>query len=76
MRKEVLANELRSRQIELKLVSEDYINYLSDDEIIRSYVTCSDCGKKVAADSIVEWLINKANDMEHFIEMIGSIAKQ
>jgi hypothetical protein len=44
MDKHQLAQELRQRQYARGLVKKKYIDALSDNDIIDSYITCSGCG--------------------------------
>ena len=74
MKKEVLADELRKRQIELGLNPPELVNAISDDQIIDSYITCADCGQKEIPSSMVGWLIGKAENADQFFNLVDQIS--
>jgi hypothetical protein len=71
--KSQLAQELRNRQLELGKVEECLINSLSDDKIIDCYITCNKCKQKDIPDNLIDWVIGKAENVEHFFQIVDQI---
>ena len=69
MKKGLLAQELRAKQLKLGAVPARIIKALSDDEIIDSYITCSCCGDKQLEGAELEYAISSASDTEHFFKL-------
>ncbi len=69
MNKKVLAEELRERQIAFGEVSVEIIKSLSDDDIIDSYITCSDCGEKIVDQRTLKRIIFKSRDVNDFFRL-------
>jgi hypothetical protein len=66
-----LAKALRQRQYARGLVAKKYIDALSDDDIIDSYITCSGCGAKLVPLDDLDLLIQRARSAEQFIAAIA-----
>jgi hypothetical protein len=64
-----LAQQLRERQYQKKLVAQAQIDTLTDDQIIDAYITCSRCGEKQVADQQLPTLIARANNANHFLQL-------
>jgi len=73
MYKNDLAQKLWNIQIELGHVEEYLINSLSDDNIIDCYTTCNKCKEKDLPKHLIEWVIEKAENVEHFFSIIDQI---
>ena len=74
MDKKFLVQELRERQISLGKVEENIVNSLSDDDIIDSYITCSNCGEKeITDDVLLNSLIKNAENAEDFFIMLDEL---
>ena len=71
MDKHQLAQELRHRQYANGLVAKKYIDALSDDDIIESYITCAGCGAKLVPLDDLDLLIKRARSAEQFIAAIA-----
>ena len=71
MDKHQLAQELRQRQYARSLVEKKYIDALSDDDIIDSYITCSGCGAKLVPLDDLDLIIKRARSAEQFIAAIA-----
>ena len=71
MDKHQLAQELRQRQYGRGLVEKKYIDALSDNDIIDSYITCSACGAKLVPLDDLDLLIKRARSAEQFIAAIA-----
>ena len=78
-----LAGVLRKRQVELLPVTgqqlgitKEKIEKLSDDQIIESYITCSDCGGKMAAMEDVDRVL-RANPktFDEFWDLLESVVR-
>lgn len=74
MEKHQLAQELRQRQYRLDLVEKHLIDGLSDDEIIDSYITCSDCGEKQVTRQELKIIIRLATSTRQFFDFCEHIA--
>jgi hypothetical protein len=74
MDKHQLAQELRQRQYNKGLVPRRMIDALSDDDIIDSYITCSDCGEKQVEGQILENAIEAAHNSDQFFSLCDSFA--
>jgi len=75
MNKKDLAQELRERQIRAGYIPENIINLLSDDKIIDSYITCSQCGEKDITDDMLDLSIKRAKNTDNFFDIIDKIKK-
>jgi hypothetical protein len=74
LNKHQLAQELRQRHYTLGHVERKYIDVLSDDDIIASYLTCSGCGK--TADEVqAEAAIHLATSADHFLKLTEGWAR-
>jgi hypothetical protein len=71
MDKHQLAQELRQRQYARGLVKKKYIDALSDNDIIDSYITCSGCGAKFVPLDDLDLIIKQARSAEQFIAAIA-----
>ncbi len=69
MNKKLLAEELRERQIAFGEVPVEIIKSLSDDDIIDSYITCSDCGEKIVDQRTLKRIIFKSRDVDDFFRL-------
>ena len=76
MIKHELARQLRGRQHAYGLVEPATIDALSDDEIVDSYVTCSDCGAKQVEGRRLDAAIAGATDADDFFRICNRLAKQ
>jgi hypothetical protein len=65
-----LANQLRQRQYDRKLIARDKIDTLSDDQIIDSYITCSCCGNKQFNEKQVTNAIRAAKNANQFFQYL------
>ena len=74
MEKNQLAQELRQRQYGAGLVERRLIDELSDDDIIDSYITCSQCGAKQVTERNLEIAIARAKSASHFLELCDQLA--
>lgn len=68
MKKEILAKQLRKRQIDLGIHNSEVINLLSDNEIIDSYITCNYCEKKLAKGRQLEEFIIVLKNTQGFVD--------
>jgi hypothetical protein len=75
MLKANLANELRQRQYKLGKVSRELVDFLTDDQIIDSYITCSCCGEKQVDTNQLPRIIEDAEDIDQFFAACDAIAK-
>lgn len=71
MDKHQLAQDLRKRQYAQGLVKKKYIDVLSDNDIIDSYITCSSCGAKFVPLDDLDLIIKQARSAEQFIAAIA-----
>jgi hypothetical protein len=69
MRKNELAQELRKRQYQQKLVARHLVDALTDDQIIDAYITCSGCGEKEVSEEQLPGLIARAKDADSFFAL-------
>lgn len=76
MDKHQLAQELRQRQYNLGIVERWMIDSLSDDDIIDSYITCSDCGRKQVTGQKLDTAIHSANDAYQFFQLCDDFAEE
>jgi hypothetical protein len=70
---DALANALRERLRHRTDHTPDYIDSLSDDEVIAPYVTCSHCGGQEVTDEDLEFAIGYAETAEDFLLKIGGL---
>ena len=68
MRKKTLARTLRKKQLRLGEAPRALIEALSDDDIIESYVTCSNCGATPTPTQI-RVALSQATSADHFFEL-------
>jgi len=68
MRKKTLARVLRKKQHQLGEAPRELIDALSDDQILESYVTCSNCGAAPTTTQI-RIALSQATCMDHFFEL-------
>lgn len=73
MDKQQLAKDLRIRQYKQGIVTKELIDTLSDDDIIKSYITCSSCGKQIVTDLELRAAVTFAHSTK---ECLALIAKQ
>jgi hypothetical protein len=66
-----LAQEIRQRQYAHGLIKKEYIDALSDYDIIDSYITCSGCGAKFVPLDDLDLIIERARSAEQFIAAIA-----
>ncbi len=71
MDKHQLAKALRHRQYARGLVQKKYIDALSDDDIIDSYITCAEYGAKLVPLDDLDLLIKRARSAGQFIAAIA-----
>lgn len=74
MEKHQLAQELRQRQYHLDLVDRHMIDTISDDEIIGSYITCSDCGERQVTSQELKIIIRLATTVRQFFDFCERMA--
>lgn len=75
MNKEALAQSLRNRQINIAHLKRELVESLTDDEIIKSYITCHDCGKEeVSLDEAVHFA-EKCDDVDGWFEVLDGVAR-
>lgn len=74
MEKHQLAQELRQRQYSAGILEKQIIDAASDDEIIDSYITCSDCGEKQVTPRELRVAIALAANAEQFFVYCESLA--
>jgi hypothetical protein len=74
MDKGQLAQDLRQRQYQVSFVERSMVDALSDDDIIDSYVTCSQCGMKQVRGRSLEIAIERAKSAAHFLELCNELA--
>jgi hypothetical protein len=70
MRKKDLATALRKKQLDLGLAPAWVVKRLSDDLIVDSYMTCSDCGERFKSIGETEACIESATDVDHFLQLV------
>jgi hypothetical protein len=83
-----LADVLRSRQLELAPVTSAQLGFdiktfkqliktLSDDEIILSYITCSQCGEQLASlDDVDKVLEQNPETYDDFWDILDSVTSK
>lgn len=74
MEKHQLAQELRQRQYNAGILEKHVIDAVPDDEIIDSYITCSDCGEKQVTPRELRVAIELAASAEQFFVYCESLA--
>lgn len=74
MKKHQLARILRQRQHQLGLLETHVIDAISDNELIDSYITCSDCGEKQVTPAELATAIDFASTVEQFLDLCESFA--
>jgi hypothetical protein len=74
MEKHQLAQALRQRQYHLALIEKRIIDEISDDEIIESSITCSDCGEKQVTPQELTTAIKLSASADQFFDLCESIA--
>lgn len=74
MDKHALAQELRQRQYNTGLVPCEMIDALSDDAIIDSYITCSDCQMRQVDSQHLAIAIDQAHDAQQFFQLCNEFA--
>jgi hypothetical protein len=74
MEKHQLAQELRQRQYRLDLLDRRLIEAISDDEIIDTYITCSDCGEKQVTIQELKTVIRLAVTVQQFFDFCDRMA--
>ena len=75
MEKHRLALELRQRQSCSGILAQHIIDALSDDELIESYITCTDCGEKLVPLQVLESAIRLINSVDEFFEVCENFAR-
>lgn len=75
MKKHQLAQALRQRQHQLGLLETHVIDAASDDQLIDSYITCSDCGEKQVTPAELATAIDFASTIEQFLDLCESFAR-
>jgi len=78
-----LAGVLRKRQVELLPltgpqlgITKEKIEKLSDDQIIESYITCSNCGKKLATMEDVDRVLEaNPKTFDEFCDLLESLVR-
>ena len=75
MEKNILAQQLKKRLLDKKLVSEEVLNALSDDQVIASYVTCSCCKVVMLDDEDLKISIKASKDAEDFLKITDEYSK-
>ena len=69
MNKSTLALALRERLLAKKLVTKKLLDTVSDDDVIDSYITCSDCGaKSIKTKGELNKAILESKDVEDFLD--------
>lgn len=57
-------------------ITKEKIENLSDDQIIESYITCSDCGEKLATMEDVDRVLEEnPKTFEEFWDMLESLVR-
>ncbi len=74
MTSKALADGLRQRQYEKKLVPRWMVDRLKDDEMIDSYVTCSECGAKQAEGIVLRHAIERATGVNDFFRICDGLS--
>jgi|SRR5215813_330763 len=78
MTKSELANQLRQRQREMKILppaSLVTMERLSDDTIIDCYVTCAECGAKQAEGEELDRIIAESHCAEDFFDRCNAAGR-
>jgi len=75
MEKHRLALELRQRQSCSGILAQHVIDALSDDELIESYITCTDCGEKLVPLQVLESAIRLISSVDEFFEVCENFAR-
>lgn len=75
MLKRELAQQLRERQLKFGKVSQALIDACSDDQIIDSYITCSQCGDKEVTAPQLASAIKQANNVDEFFNICEAFSK-
>jgi hypothetical protein len=73
--KKDLAEALRKRQYALGQCPAEYVAAASDEDMIDSYVTCSQCKERWISKEDVDIIIETCKDAEDFIEKTAQYAK-
>ena len=71
MLKEVLAMQLRKRQIDKGYHSSRLLHGLSDDEVIDCHVVCSSCGFRQIKSDELDKIIDRSVDADDFIDIVN-----
>ena len=74
MNKHLLAQELKHRQYATGKVPRQLIDSLTDDEIIKSYTTCADCGKLWVSGENLRKTVDLAHNANHFLNLCKEFA--
>jgi hypothetical protein len=69
MTKPELATKLRDRQRKTGLVPEHIIAALPEDNLINSYITCSDCGAVWIGKQELVRIISESTTVEEFLSL-------
>jgi hypothetical protein len=75
MLKNELAIQLRERQLKFGQAPKALIDACSDEQIIDSYITCSQCGDKEVTAPQLTAAIRQANNVDEFFNICESFAK-
>jgi hypothetical protein len=75
MDKQTLAQQLRERQYACGYIPRHFVDAISDEEIIDSYITCSCCGEKQVSPEQQGTAIEQARDTNHFLEICNEQAR-
>lgn len=74
MQKHELATQLRLRQYARELVPRKLIDALSDDQIIETYITCSDCGVRCVSEQELQTAIRMSDTADSFLALTESVS--
>ena len=74
MERNELAEQLKERHRQRKLTPEDVLQLLTDDQIIGSYVKCSECNAYLLDETDLESSINAAKDAQDFLDITQKYA--
>lgn len=76
MLKHELAQQLRERQLKFGKVSKALIDACSDEQIIDSYITCSQCGEREVTAPQLAVAIRQASNADEFFNICEAFSKE
>jgi hypothetical protein len=65
-----LGQQLREKQLRLKLIPKELVNVVTNEDIVDAYFICSVCEQRVFAAELERQIIEESKDADEFTERI------